>query len=70
MKKLISLISYGNTERGNLFSTQPRSETLFDLESTCHPLGTLNMSFVFFEQLPNISKKAIYEKSNFAYFVR
>ena len=28
------------------------------------------MSFVSFEKLPNILKKAIYEKSKFAYFVR
>ena len=28
------------------------------------------MSFVSFGQLPNILKKAIYEKSKFAYFVR
>ena len=28
------------------------------------------MSFVRFEQLPNILKKAIYEKSKFAYFFR
>ena len=28
------------------------------------------MSFVWFEQLPNILKNAICEKSKFAYFVR
>ena len=28
------------------------------------------MSFVWFEQLPNILKKAIYEESKSAYFVR
>ena len=32
---------------------------------------TLNLSFASFGQLPNIlKKKAIYEKSKFAYFVR
>ena len=36
MKKVNSLISYGINETTNLFSTQARSEILFDLESTCH----------------------------------
>ena len=36
MKKVNSLISYENNQRTNFFSTQARSEILFDLESTCH----------------------------------
>ena len=35
-EKVNSLISYGNNERTNFFSTQARPEILFDLESTCH----------------------------------
>ena len=35
-KKVNSLISYESNERMNFFSTQARSEILFDLESTCH----------------------------------
>ena len=34
MKKVNSLVSYGNNERTNFFPTQARSEILFDLEST------------------------------------
>ena len=34
MKKANSFISYKNNERANFFSTQARSETLFDLETT------------------------------------
>ena len=34
------------------------------------PWGIQTMSFVSFEQLPDILKKAIYEKIKFAYFVR
>ena len=35
-KNVNSLISYEKNERTNSFSTQARSEILFDLESTCH----------------------------------
>ena len=35
-KKVNSLISYESNERMNFFSTQARSEILFDLESTCN----------------------------------
>ena len=34
------------------------------------PWGIQTTSFLSFEQLPDILKKAIYEKSKFAYFVR
>ena len=34
MKKANSFISYENNERANFFSTQARSEILFDLETT------------------------------------
>ena len=35
-EKVNSLVSYDNNERTNFSSPQARSETLFDLESTCH----------------------------------
>ena len=36
VKKVISLISYENSERKNFFSTQARSEILFDFKFKCH----------------------------------
>ena len=68
MKKLGSLISYENNERTNFSSTQARLEVFWFI--IYMPWGTLTMSFVWFEQLPNILKKAIYEKIKFDYFVR
>ena len=69
MKKVNSLISYENNERTNFFSTQARSEILFDLESTCHVELWIWVSF-HLDNFLTFWKKAIYEKSKFAYFVR
>ena len=63
VKKVISLISYENNERMNFFPTQARSKILFDLEIYL-PWGNLTMSLVLFDQIPNLLKKAIYEKVN------
>ena len=62
MKKLGSLISYENNERTNFSSTQARLEVFWFI--ICMPWGTLTLSFVWFEQLPNILKKLYMKKGN------
>ena len=53
----------------NFFSTQTRSEILFDLESTFH-VELWNWVSFHLDNFLTFWKKTIYEKSKFAYFVR
>ena len=57
------------TTRGQIFLLRKLDRKLFWFRIYM-PRGTLTMSFVWFEKLPNILKKAIYEKIKFAFFVR
>ena len=67
-EKKYSLISYENNERMNFFSMQAKSEIPFDLDSTCHVELWIWVLF-HLDNFLTFWKKAIYEKSKFAYFV-